>query len=203
MRALRPLGLLLTVAVASATALSSQTTTDQLFWGTDFNARLAIVWVNNLDGEVILVGKTYRPEATHRVSVNITGQKAAGGKKKDAKLAVFGNSGAEKPIEHVLIANYPLTIRATLRVSERLPFQGKPAILKEAPPPGSSIGVFCTLTNEERTLCVAESEPRLILDRAACERLAAGSGRLDAASCADLPEVSPAANMLVLDRRGG
>lgn len=175
--------------------------TEQMGWGSVFQGRLAILWLTELGGETVVIGKTFRPEAMHRVTVAVTGQKAPGATKKEAKLLALGNSGQENAIERVLAATYPLTVRATLRVPERLPRQGKPAILKQGPEPGRSISVFCSLTPEELTKCVAEDEDYVAVDRAACERLAAESDRLDAAACAELPDVSPVASVLELESR--
>jgi hypothetical protein len=175
--------------------------TEQAGWTSVFQGRLAILWLTDLGGEVVVVGKTFRPEAMHRVTVGVTGRKAEGASKKDAKLMAYGSSGEENAVEHVLAAAYPLTVRATLRVPERLPRQGKPAILKTPPAPGTSISVFCSLTPEELTKCVPSEESYVAVDRATCERLAAGSERLEATACEGLPEVSPVASVLVLENR--
>ena len=193
--------LLLALTVVWPLAAAAQRTTDQMLWQSTFQGRLAILWITELGGETVVIGKTYRPEAMHRVTIAVTGQKAPGGTKKQAKLMAYGNSGHENAVEQVLAASYPLTVRATLRVPERLPKQGKPAILKQPPAPGSSIGVFCSLTNEEKTMCVSSDDSFVALDRATCERLAADSDRLDAAACAELPEESPVASVLELESR--
>ena len=184
-------------------ATGGPTSLDQTGWTSVFQGRLAIVWLTELGGEIVVVGKTYRPQAMHRVTVAVTGQKAQGATKKQAKLMAYGNSGHENAIEEVLAAEYPITVRATLRVPERLPKQGKPAILKVPPAPGSSLTVFCSLTPEELTKCVASEDTFVALDRSTCERLAGASDRLDAAACADLPEVSPVASVLELQSRDG
>ena len=174
---------------------------EQAGWTTVFQGRLAILWLTELAGETVVVGKTFRPQAMHRVTVAVTGQKAEGGTKKQAKLMAYGNSGQENAIGQVLAADYPITVRATLRVPERLPRQGKPAILKQPPPAGSSITVFCSLTPEEFTKCVPTEDAYVALDRATCEQLAGESDRLDAAACAELPEQSPVASVLELESR--
>ncbi len=180
---------------------SGPSSLEQIDWTSIFQGRLAILFLSEIGGETVVVGKTYRPRAMHRVTVAVTGQKEEGASKKDAKLIAFGNSGQENAIEQVLAAAYPLTVRATLRVPERLPKQGKPAILKQPPAPGGSIAVFCTLTPEELTNCVPSEDSFVALDRPTCERLAAESERLDAAACTDLPEVSPVAAVLELQSR--
>jgi hypothetical protein len=182
---------------------SGPSTLERIGWASTFQGRLAILWLTELGGETIVVGKTYRPQAMHRVTIGVSGQKAPGGTKKQAKLMAFGSSGHENAIEQVLVATYPLTVRATLRVPERLPKQGKPAILKQGPEPGRSITVFCSLTPEELTKCVPAEDDFVALDRATCERLAKDSDRLDLAACADLPEESPVASFLALESREG
>lgn len=214
MRHLKTTGLLLPLTLATALAASAQPpaappptvgggpgSLEQIGWTSLFEGRLAILWLTEIDGETVVIGKTYRPQAMHRVTVAVTGQKAPGASKRDAKLIAFGNSGEENAIEQVLAASYPLTVRATLRVPERLPKQGKPAILKQPPAPGSSIAVFCSLTGEELAKCVPEEDAFVAVDRPTCERLAAESERLDAAACAGLPEVSPVASVLELESR--
>ena len=162
-----------------------------------------MLWVNNLADQTVVVGKIYMPRAMHRVTVAVTGKKAPGGTKKDAKMIAFGSTAEENRIEQLLVARFPLTVRATFRVPERLPKQGKPAILEQQPEPGASILVFCTLTGEELPKCVAENEEYLAVDRATCERLAGASERLQPADCAELPEVSPVAEVLELSSRDG
>lgn len=174
---------------------------EQTGWTSVFSGRLAVLWLTELGGETVVVGKTYRPQAMHRVTVAVTGKKEKGASKQESRLLALGSSGHENAIEQVLAASYPLTVRATLRVPERLPKQGKPAILKEPPPPGSSLMVFCSLTAEELTKCVPSADGFVALDRGTCERLAAGSERLDAALCAELEEVSPVAGVLELESR--
>ena len=44
-------------------------------------------------------------------------------------------------------------------------------------------------------------EAYVALDRMTCERLAAASDRLDEGACAELPEESPVASVLVLESR--
>ena len=211
---LRPIALLLALAVAVPLAAGAQApppgggevvagprSTEQMEWSSSFQGRLAILWLTELAGETVVIGKTFRPQAMHRVTIAVTGQKAPGGTRKQAKLMAYGNSGTENAVEQVLAASYPLTVRATLRVLERLPKQGKPAILKQPPEPGSSITVFCSLTPEELTKCVPTDDNFVALDRATCERLATESDRLDVAACADLAEESPVASVLVLESR--
>lgn len=209
----RSIALILTLALIQSLAAAAQDlptysgtgvrTTEQIGWVSTFEGRLAIIWLTELGGEIVAVGKTFRPNAMHRVTVAVTGKKAPGANKEDASLLALGNSGQENRIEQVLGATYPLTVRATLRVPERLPRQGKPAILKKRPEPGMSIGVFCRLTAEERTQCDATDDAFVAVDRATCERLADASDRLDAADCAELPEVSPVASVLELQSRDG
>lgn len=202
MKNLKSIALLLTLGLALPLAAVAQVrSTEQMEWTSSFQGRLAILWLTEVGGETVVVGKTFRPQAMHRVTIGVSGQKAPGGTKKQAKLMAYGNSGHENAIAHVLAASYPLTVRATLRVSERLPKQGKPAILKKGPEPGTSITVFCSLTPEEFTKCVPTTDEYVALDRATCEGLAAESDRLDAAACADLPEQSPVASVLELESR--
>ena len=194
---------LFVLALAWPLAAGAQNLADRILWGTTYQERLAVIWVNNLAGQSIIVGKTYMPQAMHRVSVAVSGQKAPDGSKKDARMITFGSPAEENRIEQLLVARFPLTVRATFRVPGRLPKQGKPAILEQQPAPGTSVLVFCTLTGEELAKCVAEDQQLLAVDRATCERLVAASERLEPGDCADLPEVSPVAEALALVSRDG
>ena len=42
---------------------------EQAGWTSVFQGRLAILWLTELAGETVVVGKTFRPEAMHRVTV--------------------------------------------------------------------------------------------------------------------------------------
>lgn len=192
---------LLTLCATWPCVAVAQGLADRIIWGTTYQERLGVVWVNNLGGETVLVGKTYRPQAMHRVTLAVIGQKAPGGTKKDAKMIAFGSTAEENRIEQLLIAGFPLTVRATFRVPERLPKQARPAVLEQPPAPGTSILVFCRLSGEEQPKCIAEPESFLTVDKPTCERLAAASDRLASEACAELPEVSPVAEVLRLDRR--
>ena len=178
MRNLKALVLLLTLALVVPLVAIAQppgpppsgpaggpSSLEQAAWASTFQGRLAILWLTELGGETVVIGKTFRPNAMHRVTIAVTGRKAPGGTKKQAKMMAFGNSGRENAIEQVLAANYPITVRATLRVPERLPRQGKPAILKQGLEPGSSLTVFCSLTPEELTKCVPSDDGFMALDR--------------------------------------
>ncbi len=191
---------LLVLSLAWPLAAAAQLA-DRILWGTTYQERLAVLWVNNLADQTIVVGKTFMPRAMHRVTVAVSGQKAPGGSKKDAKMIAFGSPAEENRIEQLLVAGYPLTIRATFRVPERLTKQGRPVILDQPPAAGTSVVVFCRLTGEESAKCVAEEAEYLAVDRSTCERLAAASDRLEPGDCAELPEVSPVAEVLTLVRR--
>lgn len=195
--------LLLAVLAGWPSTAAAQGLADRILWGTSYQERLAVLWVNNLADQTIVVGKTYMPQAMHRVTVAVSGKKAPDGDKKSAKMIAFGSSAEENRIEQLLVARFPLTVRATFRVPERLPKQGKPAILEQPPEAGKSFLVFCTITGEELTKCVAEDQDYLAVDRPTCERLAAASERLQPAVCTELPEVSPVAEVLVLVKRDG
>ena len=194
---------LLALSMAWPLAAAAQGLADRIIYSTTYQERLAVLWVNNLAEQTIVVGKTYMPRAMHRVTVAVSGQKAPDGNKKDARMIAFGSPAEENRIEQLLVARFPLTVRATFRVPERLAKQGKPVILEEPPGAGTSVLVFCTLTGEELAKCVAEDAEYLAVDRPTCERLAAASERLEPSHCADLPEVSPVAEMLVLVSRDG
>ena len=194
---------LLALSLTWPLAAAAQGLADRILWGTSYQERLAVLWVNNLANRTIVVGKTYMPRAMHRVTVAVSGQKAPGASKKDARMIAFGSPAEENRIEQLLVAGFPLTIRATFRVPERLPKQGRPAILEQPPADGASVLVFCSLTGEELAKCVAEDAEYLAVDRSTCERLASASDRLEPEDCAELPEVSPVADVLTLIRRDG
>ena len=171
-------------------------TTDRVLYGTTYQERLALLWVSNFEGETVIQGKMFQPMAMHRVTVSVSGKKAPGGSKKDAKMMETGSSAGERGFEKLLVASYPLTVRSTFRVPERLPKQGKTAFVQELPPPGQSVRVLCTISGEEMTKCLAVEESFSPVGRDTCERLAAESDRIDAASCESLPEQSPIADLL-------
>ena len=169
---------------------------DRILYGTTYRERLALLWISNLEGETVVQGKMYQPMAMHRVTVSVSGKKAPGGSKKDARMLEAGSSAGERSFEKLLVASYPLTVRSTFRVPERLPKQGKTAFVYQLPPPGQSVRVLCTISGEELTKCVAVEETFSPVGRDTCERLAAGSDRIDPATCQALPEQSPIADLL-------
>ncbi len=176
--------------------------TDRILYGTTYQQRLSLLWISNFEGVTVVQGKMFRPLPMHRVTTAVTGRKSPEGSKKEAKMMQIGSSSGEKAFEQLLVASYPLTVRSTFRVPERLPKQGKSLTLKEPPAPGNSVRVFCTLDGEEKTKCLATPETFDPLDQGTCQRLAEESERIDAAACEGLPEQSPIADLLTLEDLG-
>lgn len=181
---------------ASAPPPLSLPTGDRILYGTSYGERLALLWISNFEGETVIQGKMYRPMAMHRVTLTVSGKKVPDGSKKDARMLEAGSSAGEKAFEKLLVASFPLTVRSTFRVPERLPKQGKSVQVPAPPAPGESVRVFCTISGEEVTKCVTAAETFSPLGRDTCERLAAESDRIDPASCEGLPEQSPIAELL-------